>query len=83
MNINNVADLMTQASEVLSKSMKIPLSEVLIIKKAVCNELSSRILLDDLPEAPSEQLTTGDGEIDEAVGGGIRTGLVWEIAGEG
>ena len=83
MNVNNVADLMTQASEVLSKSMKIPLSEVLIIKKAVCNVLSSRILLGDLPESPSEQFTTGDGEIDEAVGGGIRTGLVWEIAGEG
>jgi len=28
-------------------------------------------------------LTTGDATLDRALGGGIRTGMVWEFVGEG
>ena len=33
-------------------------------------------------EAEGEEFTTGDSRLDEALGGGIRTGMVWEVAGE-
>jgi Rad51 len=29
-----------------------------------------------------EEFTTGDPRLDKALGGGIRTGMIWEVAGE-
>jgi DNA repair protein RAD57 len=36
--------------------------------------------LDTLPD--DEIFTTGDATLDNALGGGIRTGMLWEVAGE-
>jgi Rad51 len=33
-------------------------------------------------QAEGEEFTTGDPRLDEALGGGIRTGMIWEVAGE-
>jgi hypothetical protein len=33
-------------------------------------------------QAEGEGFTTGDSRLDEALGGGIRTGMIWEVAGE-
>ena len=44
--------------------------------------LSIGVPLDTLPESIGEHFTTGDTVIDAALGGGIRTGMVWELLGE-
>jgi DNA repair protein RAD57 len=33
-------------------------------------------------QAEGEEFTTGDSRLDESLGGGIKTGMIWEIAGE-
>ncbi|VDC05362.1 unnamed protein product [Peniophora sp. CBMAI 1063] len=38
--------------------------------------------LSDIPQEPS-CFTTGDDTLDKMLGGGIRTGMLWEIVGEG
>lgn len=48
-----------------------------------CNELATTSLqVIQLNETTDDKFTTGDAIIDETLGGGIRTGMVWEIAGE-
>lgn len=49
----------------------------------VCKEHAQqpRSLADvDLEE--NDIFTTGDADLDRALGGGIKTGMIWEIAGE-
>lgn len=38
--------------------------------------------LDSLDGVEDEKFTTGDVVLDKALGGGIRTGMVWEVVGE-
>jgi len=33
-------------------------------------------------QAEGDDFTTGDPRLDDALGGGIRTGMIWEVAGE-
>ena len=33
-------------------------------------------------QAEGEEFTTGDSQLDRSLGGGIRTGMIWEVAGE-
>ena len=38
--------------------------------------------LDTLDVNEDEQFTTGDEILDSALGGGVRTGMIWEVVGE-
>lgn len=40
------------------------------------------IHLDELEGPLDELFSTGDTTLDQALGGGIRTGMLWEIVGE-
>lgn len=51
-----------------------------IVCKKRCKE--PRSLVDEEPLDNATLFTTGDKELDEALGGGIRTGMVWEVAGQ-
>jgi DNA repair protein RAD57 len=49
----------------------------------VCRENSRPTrLLEDIKDQGDQKFTTGDVELDNALGGGIRTGMIWEVAGE-
>ena len=48
----------------------------------VCSEFMPKPrTLDTIPTGPGI-FTTGDNALDAALGGGIRTGMVWEVVGE-
>ncbi|KAI0928315.1 hypothetical protein AcW1_005596 [Taiwanofungus camphoratus] len=82
-SILTVADLLLIAPEVLAKRCKIYLSDAQRIVEVVCNTLACQPrLLEDVLEEGDEKFTTGDPKLDEALGGGIRTGMLWEIVGE-
>lgn len=36
----------------------------------------------DLGDDDDDMFTTGDADLDHALGGGIRTGMLWEVAGQ-
>lgn len=55
--------------------------------KTVCRAIpaaptSTLAALLDADEVPDAVFTTGDETLDEALGGGFRTGMVWEVCGE-
>ena len=76
---------MTSAPE-LSKRCKLPPFEIKAITELVCQSLvpETRTLEEWISHHGSAQgwLTTGDAALDRALGGGIRTGMVWEFVGE-
>jgi DNA repair protein RAD57 len=50
---------------------------------SVCKERCKPVrLLEHVVQEGNEVFTTGDSQLDNALGGGIRTGMVWEIVGE-
>lgn len=50
---------------------------------SVCQELfQSPRTIRAVDRIGDETFTTGEQHLDEALGGGVRTGMVWEIAGE-
>lgn len=51
---------------------------------AVCSESAPPRIrrLEDVKHEGDEKCTTGDPHLDNALGGGIRTGMLWEVAGE-
>ncbi|KAH8108475.1 P-loop containing nucleoside triphosphate hydrolase protein [Phellopilus nigrolimitatus] len=82
-NFKNVTDLVLTAPVDLSKKLKVSLNEAQSIIENVCKELSSEILQTARLEAVrTDKFTTGDASLDDAIGGGIRTCMVWELAGE-
>lgn len=50
----------------------------------VCSESAPPRIrrLEEVKHEGAETCTTGDPHLDSALGGGIRTGMVWEVAGE-
>lgn len=70
----------------LSKRCKLSPFETKLITELVCKGLAPET--HTLEEWISHQrgargrLTTGDATLDRALGGGIRTGMVWEFVGE-
>ncbi len=67
----------------VAKQLRLSLSDSQKIIDGVCNELSP--VPRDLEEYTSEKqskFTTGDAALDTMLGGGIQTGMVWELVGE-
>lgn len=67
----------------LAKKLKLTVDEVQSIIAAICKETAPKVqLLSDCVDNGPNCFTTGDVLLDEALGGGIRTGLITEISGE-
>lgn len=82
--IITIADLfLTPVNEITRKCKEISHFEVKGILDSVSKTNCPRIRpLGDALREGDEKLTTGDANLDDALGGGIRTGMVWEVVGE-
>lgn len=81
--IRLVADLLLAAPRDLAKVLKLPIAEVHAILKSISKELvGTHVRWKNLDDFRHETFSTGDDRIDALLGGGIRTGMVWELAGE-
>lgn len=81
--ILTVHDLLLTPPSVISKQSRLPPFEVQQIVQVVCKEsFSPPRLLRDVKRQSDEKITTGDAALDHALGGGFRTGMLWEIVGE-
>ena len=79
----DLSDLLLSTPSDISRSTRIIPSEVITILEAACRECASPIMtIRDLPLDGEEKFTTGDAELDSMLGGGIRTGMLWEVVGE-
>lgn len=59
------------------------MSNVLDIVEKTCIEIASEQLSPKkLSVDSSTSFTTGDAVLDSVLGGGIRTGMIWELVGE-
>jgi hypothetical protein len=82
-NLNTVGDLLLTKPLDISKRCRLSPAESQHIIKAVCRDNLHRLnFLDYDKDRGAEKFTTGDPELDRALGGGIRTGMLWEIVGE-
>lgn len=81
--ILSVSDLLLIAPNEVAKQCKITLTEAQSIIDIVCKQSThqSRCLTDADVDG-DEIFTTGDRELDDALGGGIRTSMVWEVVGQ-
>ena len=53
------------------------------ILNTVCDELAPKLVSLAEPALPKDEtFTTGDALLDRLLGGGIRTGKLWEVVGE-
>lgn len=67
----------------VSKRLKLSLIEVQSIVESVCKDLAQRTCrFERLELEGNDRFTSGDPALDEAFGGGIRTGMVWDLVGE-
>lgn len=77
-----MSDLLLVAPNEIAKQCKITLAEAQKIIDSVCSVYTHKPRsLTDVPEV-DEIFTTGDLELDRALGGGIRTGMLWEVVGQ-
>ena len=81
-NLHTLADLLLASVQDVAKKCKTSPIEVKQLFDKVLNSvpLLKFNALDTLPE--DEIFTTGDATLDSVLGGGIRTCMVWEVAGE-
>ncbi|KAG8953678.1 hypothetical protein FRC04_001882 [Tulasnella sp. 424] len=83
-NIKFVADVLLQTPEEISRKTRLSKEEVERIFDLISTEiLSPPETVFETQSLGSESFTTGDDGLDNMLGGGIRTGSVWEISGEG
>ena len=80
----DIADVLLSSSSEISRACRIPPQEAGKIIATICRERMQplRPLGEFLAEAHDEMFTTGDAELDSVLGGGIRTGMLWEAVGE-
>ncbi|KAG1826750.1 P-loop containing nucleoside triphosphate hydrolase protein [Suillus subaureus] len=79
----SLSDLLLSTPSDISRTSRIAPLEVARILEAACRERAVSInKIKDLPPEGEEKFTTGDAELDGMLGGGIRTGMLWEVVGE-
>ncbi|KAI6038974.1 Rad51B protein, partial [Pisolithus marmoratus] len=80
----DIADLLLATPSELSRTCRIAPQEANEIIARICQEQAQppRRLADIVADERDEIFTTGDAELDTLLGGGIRTGMIWEAAGE-
>jgi hypothetical protein len=82
--IYTVAQLLLTSPQDAARKCRISPIEFKTAIEAVCRGCGNFQLqyLDDIKSEGDELFSTGDPEIDLALGGGIRTGMIWELVGE-
>lgn len=79
----SLSDLLLSTPSDISRTSRIAPLEVARILEAACQERAAPInKIKDLPPEGEEKFTAGDAELDSMLGGGIRTGMLWEVVGE-
>ncbi|KAL5532939.1 RHP57 [Sanghuangporus sanghuang] len=82
-NFRDASDIVLTPPEEIAKKLRTSLSEAQAIVETVCKEIARKSLrIAKIAECSDEKFTTGDSALDRAIGGGIRTGMVWELVGE-
>ncbi|KAL5490101.1 RHP57 [Sanghuangporus weigelae] len=82
-NFRNASDIVLTPPNEIAKKLRTSLSEAQAIVETVCKEIAKNSLrIAKIAECSDEKFTTGDSALDRAIGGGIRTGMVWELVGE-
>ena len=81
--LQTVSQLLLDKSAELAKRCKTTLKDMESIINLVCKELEQPPLrLRDVADIGEEKFTTGDDAIDQALGCGLRTGMIWDLSGE-
>ncbi|KAF9466426.1 P-loop containing nucleoside triphosphate hydrolase protein [Collybia nuda] len=82
--VQYVEDLILNSPQEIAGKCRISQIDAKRIIDAVCSEVAPPKvrLLEDVRHEGDEKCTTGDPHLDSALNGGMRTGMVWEIAGE-
>ncbi|KAL5511438.1 RHP57 [Sanghuangporus vaninii] len=82
-NFKDASDIVLTPPNEIAKKLRTSLSEAQAIVETVCKEIARNALrISKIAERSDEKFTTGDSALDRAIGGGIRTGMVWELVGE-
>ena len=82
-NIHTVADLVLTAPTDIARKCRLTVQAAEALVNAVAAELApTPTRLDSVTLTSSQTFTTGDVALDDVFGGGMRTGMVWEIVGE-
>ncbi|KAF9066871.1 P-loop containing nucleoside triphosphate hydrolase protein [Rhodocollybia butyracea] len=84
-NIKSLSDLILLPPQDIARRCKVSPLEILAIVDAVCkvNPVSSSTLEELLSSSTSYGIcTSGDSILDTVLGGGFRTGMIWEVVGE-
>jgi DNA repair protein RAD57 len=82
--IRTLADLFANNPSEISKKCRLSPSDINTIIDLWCKQITivPRTLEEVLKAGADQGFTTGDEIIDRVLGGGIRTGSVWEFVGE-
>lgn len=81
--ILTASNLLVKRVPDVAKKCKMPITDMEQLIDLVCQELyQSPRTIRAVDRIGEEIFTTGERYLDEALGGGLRTGMVWEIAGE-
>ncbi|KAJ7489940.1 P-loop containing nucleoside triphosphate hydrolase protein, partial [Mycena galericulata] len=82
-NLQTVAELLLVSPQDLGRRCRISPLEAKAILNTICDENSPQIRsLAAVPDDQENICSTGDSYLDAALGGGLRTGMVWEVFGQ-
>jgi DNA repair protein RAD57 len=82
-NLLVISDILSTSVADIARKCKISPVEAQGIINSLCKENPHRLRqLGNVKQEGEEKFTTGDAHLDDALGGGIRTGMVWEVVGE-
>ena len=83
-NLQTVDDLLLNTPQDIARRCKTSPLEIKRIIDIVLNAIPLHRLdvLEDIAHDGDEKFSTGDTMLDNALEGGMRTGMVWEVVGE-
>ena len=78
-----VQDIVLRPQPDLARQLKLPLDDVLAMLNAVSRELNEKPRrVSEVVASRKTRFTTGDSLLDQLIGGGMRTEMIWEFCGE-
>ncbi|KAF8061470.1 P-loop containing nucleoside triphosphate hydrolase protein [Lyophyllum atratum] len=83
-NLSDATEVMLSSSQEIARRCRVSTREAQVIIDVLYSYITPLRLrrLEDVKREGNETCTTGENILDEALGGGIRSGMVWEVAGE-
>ncbi|KAH7915969.1 P-loop containing nucleoside triphosphate hydrolase protein [Hygrophoropsis aurantiaca] len=80
---SDLSQLLLATTSDISRNCHLSPQEVHKIVEIVCKQYTKPLIsISEIHNQGSESFTTGDVELDIVIGGGIKTGMIWEIVGE-